>query len=603
MTLVPPLSLLRRGNGRLSLAGARSLVLLNPRSSIFDSISAKRPSLLSTPASKRRQSLMGSASVSTGGGIALEARAHHVDPRPLRDRNYQALLQQEIHDFLQANQFELHANHPLTTKTLRQPTQKDFVVVFQFLYNKLDPHYRFLRTIETEVFLLLKILNYPYLDTITRSQISAVGGQNWPAFLGVLYWLVRLVLLSLGVDPNQFLSADDEFDKIYIAYMRAAYQAYIDGSDDYSTQYADLEAKFHELNDRVGLDIDTITAENTTLAARFAELQGQLSAVDNAEHKGRALESDLIKFKAYIEMMESRKSKWSGVLDKINAEIESCVKELAQLEATKRTTEATIAARGFLIADIDRLNTERDKLSKQVDTVAGRNQELASMVAARENELAKCHESVGNLLVLYNAMVLRMPPTDHIFDISLSNLLSATQPLKVEQIIDKDVKQERSELLTLRQAINSRIHHYQDELGRLQDQIDVLAETVREQTESADNLQAKLTASKATYKATYDSITAESMAYSEQIERLERDLRAMKINTNRGIIEAENRYQGIQMEYEEVKHSIKKDRKLLLDNVERIINLIIKFKLHFQQSLQELDSKTSEELEKEQAKA
>ena len=92
------------------------------------------------------------------------------------------------------------------------------------------------------------------------------------------------------------------------------------------------------------------------------------------------------------------------------------------------------------------------------------------------------------------------------------------------------------------------------------------------------------------------------MAYSEQIERLERDLRAMKINTNRGIIEAENRYQGVQMEYEEVKHSIKKDRKLLLDNVERIINSIIKFKLHFQLSLHELDLKTMEELEKEQAK-
>ncbi|KAJ9101300.1 hypothetical protein QFC19_005270 [Naganishia cerealis] len=601
MSLVPPLSLLRRGNGRLSIAGARSLVLSNPRNSILDAIPAKRPSLLSTPASKRRQSLMGTGS-GTGSGTNL-ASDSRLDPRPLRDRNYQALLQHEIHDFLLANKFELESNHPLTTKTLRQPTQKDFVVIFQFLYNKLDPCYRFTRSIETEVFLLLKILNYPYLDTINRSQISAVGGQNWPAFLGVLYWLVKIILLSLGVNPDLYLTADDEFDKIYISYMRSAYLAYIDGVDDYSQQYAELEAKFHQLNDRTSQDIDRITAENSSLALRYSELQGQLSAVDNAVHKGRALESDLIKFKAYIEMMESRKSKWSDVLDKIRREIDTCDKERAQLETSKREIEASITERGFLISDIDRLNSERDKLSKQVDLVAARAQETANLVSTREIELTKHHESLSNLLVLYNAMVFRMPPTEHEFDIAVvPNILTSAEPLKPEQIVDKDLKAEKARLVEFRLNISTRIHQYQDELSRLQDQIDVLSETVREQTESADNLQAKLTASKATYKATYDSITAESMAYSEQIERLERDLRAMKINTNRGIIEAENRYQGVQMEYEEVKHSIKKDRKLLLDNVERIINSIIKFKLHFQLSLHELDLKTMEELEKEQAK-
>lgn len=597
MMLVPPLSLLRRGNGRLLAVAARTLVLSNPRSSIYEPVSVKRPSLLSTPATKRRQSLMGS------GSFASE-RPHGTDPRPLRDRNYQALLQHEIHDFLVANKFELEANHPLTSKTLRQPTQKDFVTIFQFLYNKIDPCYRFTRSIETEVFLLLKILNYPYLDSINRSQISAVGGQNWPAFLGVLYWLVKITLLSLGVNPDSYLSADDEFDKIYIAYMRAAYLAYIDGSDDYSQQYAELETRFHQLNDRVSHDVESLSAENDKLNAKFSELQGQLSAVDNAEHKGRALESDLIKFKAYIEMMESRKSKWSDVLAKIGREIETCEKELTQLETTKRETEAKIAGRGFLIADIDRLNNERDKLSKQVDQVAARIQETANIVFAREIEVGKHLESLSNLLVLYNAMVFRMPPADHEFDIAVTaNVLASTEPLKPEDIVNKDLKTEKAKLLEFRLDINNRVHLYQDELSRLQDQIDVVSETVKEQTESADNLQAKLTASKATYKATYDSITSESMAYSEQIERLERDLRAMKINTNRGIIEAENRYQGIQMDYEEVKHSIRRDRKLLLDNVERIINSIIKFKLHFQLSLQELDMKTVEELEKEHAKA
>ena len=158
------------------------------------------------------------------------------DTRPLRDKNYQAKISQETFDYLVKNKFEIETRHPLTQKTLKAPTQKDFALIFQWLYKRLDPGYKFTRSIEHEVYSILKIINYPFLDSINKSQISAVGGQNWPYYLGMLHWLVELNRSLDAFDNKAYgtenYTEDDVLDQIFIRYISKSYKAFLSNEDD-----------------------------------------------------------------------------------------------------------------------------------------------------------------------------------------------------------------------------------------------------------------------------------------------------------------------------------------------------------------------------------
>ena len=82
-------------------------------------------------------------------------------------------------DYMVQNNFELEMKHVLSQNVMKSPTQKDFNYMFQWLYHRIDPNHRFQKNIDQEVPPILKQLRYPFERSITKSQIAAVGGQNW----------------------------------------------------------------------------------------------------------------------------------------------------------------------------------------------------------------------------------------------------------------------------------------------------------------------------------------------------------------------------------------------------------------------------------------
>ncbi|ODV82156.1 putative kinetochore protein NDC80 [Suhomyces tanzawaensis NRRL Y-17324] len=615
-----PSSLLRKNTGKnLSMGSATRTSLLGSRN-ILDAISgtnsAKRRSLLSTPAStnKRRQSLSGQAlhPPSSSSSQQTPQTSTPIDQRPLRDKNYQQLIQQEIYDFLVTNRFELEMNHTITLKTLKQPTQKDFILIFKFLYNKIDPYYEFHKSIEVEVFSLLKILNYPYLDSINRSQISAVGGQNWPSFLGILYWMIKLNLsiLNLNIDDS-LISPDDEFDKIFIKYIRDSYQAFINEQDDYSEFYEEMKIEFEKLNSNLLQDIKNLETDNDRLRLQHSELNGQLIELQQAEKKSVALEDDLIKFKAYIETMENRKSKWSEIIDKIKEEITNRDEELQGINQSQKELENQILQKGITISEINNLNIERDKLSKAIDLISSRLEDAQSKLNDKDIELIKNYQSLENFIKQYNNLILKTKSPNYDFEIKLlqTAINSISQEasdndkyvsLKPNDIINKVLKDEKIELLKFRSEINSKIHQYQDEQIKIQEQCDLVIEKNLEQSEYLEGLGSKLTASKMNYDEIYETMINDSTTYSTQIEKLERELRSIKINTNQGFIELENQYQNTLIEHDELTHSLAKSRKALFDKCCKMAEFIMNFKLSIQTNLLDLDDLAMIEYEKEQ---
>jgi kinetochore protein NDC80 len=100
------------------------------------------------------------------------------DPRPLKDRTYQMRIGQELLDYLAANNFEMEMKYSLKQDIVKSPTQKDFNMMFQWLYHRIDPSYRFQKNIDQEVPPILTQLRYPYHKSITLDDATCSNARS-----------------------------------------------------------------------------------------------------------------------------------------------------------------------------------------------------------------------------------------------------------------------------------------------------------------------------------------------------------------------------------------------------------------------------------------
>lgn len=552
--------------------------------------------------------------------FGLGSLSQSKDPRPLRDRNFQASLQQEIFDFLVTHNFETEMRHPLGVKSLRNPTQKDFVVIFQFLYKKVDPGYRFTKSIEHEVYYVLKNIKYPYLDSINKSQISAVGGQNWPVFLGMLHWLVQLILkveeisgmdfseeeipeeMDDGVDKNEL-----ELERIFINYIIKSYNAFLNNVDDYTEFYDLMKSEYDRYTEDIVRQTQELSTENLKLRESHQKLIVEAESLNSVEKKSGALESDLFKFKAYIESMENRKLKWNNVLEQIKQEMENSEAELARTEDEKKDIQEQISAQGLTPKDIDRMNNERDRVSKSIDAVNLRLNEISKIVHSKELEAQQAYEELSNTLKEYNFGVYTIASSSPDIDaskfvIKLDNLLSEERlGLRPDALLEgQDIKTDvRLSLHKLKNDINTRIHKAQDEAISLQEELDSIGETINERSEQIESLEAKLSAGKLDYEELYETMTKDANFYHTEIEKFQSELKQIQSSSKQNMLLLEQQTKTVDMEYQKLANNVDQEREILHSKAQKMMDTVITFKLHIQGSLEDLENMVIDELERQ----
>ncbi|KAJ2045176.1 kinetochore-associated Ndc80 complex subunit ndc80, partial [Coemansia sp. S155-1] len=102
------------------------------------------------------------------------------DPRPIKERGFQAKAQQRIMNYLSTHGYP----GMLTPKTLTMPTVKDFQTIFRFLYAQLDGKYVYQGKFEDDVLAILRGIHYPYVGNISKSHIYSAGSMStWPGLL------------------------------------------------------------------------------------------------------------------------------------------------------------------------------------------------------------------------------------------------------------------------------------------------------------------------------------------------------------------------------------------------------------------------------------
>jgi kinetochore protein NDC80 len=378
---------------------------------------------------QRRSSVFKSRASYAGGSTGVKQSffqqapmpaAMPTDPRNLKSAGTRQAMAAELHQFLTNNNFEMESKNVLSAKAMSSPTQKDFNNMFQWLYNKIDPSYRFLKSIDQEVPPLLQQLRYPFQKSITKSQIAAVGGNNWPTFLGLLHWMMQLVVLCQRYESGNYDEAcaeagyDVSGDRIIFEFLTDAYSTWLaaddeeDGDDEESQarhmqpHIQNMANKFEQRNAHHADEVKMLEAEHKMLQEQIDELSKAGPKIARYEEQNDILGKDRVKFEAYNQNMETKVQKYTDRCEFLGKNIEELEAELEAAEKEQAELQAIIDGRGMTINDIDRMAAEKDRLDSAFQTTSARLEESKRKVAEKEVAASKKLDELEQTIERYN---------------------------------------------------------------------------------------------------------------------------------------------------------------------------------------------------------
>ncbi|KAK4111299.1 hypothetical protein N656DRAFT_780547 [Canariomyces notabilis] len=570
------------------------------------------------------------------------------DPRPLKDRSYQNRLGQELLEYLAAHNFEMEMNHKLSDNFTKSPTQKDFNYLFQWLYHRIDPSYRFQKNIEQEVPPLLKQLRYPYERSITKSQIAAVGGQNWSTFLGLLHWMMQLAQMLEGYACNQYDDAcleagvDVAGDNIIFDFLTSAYQDWLNMDDEAGDEDVEkvlaphvqsMARAFEQSNAKYVQELEMLEGEHARLLKEIEDLEKSTPDPAVLDSHFKIMEEDKVKFEEYNTLALQRSEKYEGRIQVLQEELDKLQAELKEAEDERRRLQKAVDDQGISMQDIDRMTSERERLQKSIESAGQRLEDVKRKVAEKEMEASQRLDELERMVDRYNTVAYQIgliPSTavnakgkDYELQVTVnegpnfgSSQLQGSYGQSVSEsdrlladpvtgyqpahILNLDLRgQVKNSFLALRKEISERRKAALDMMMEDHDLLDRAKEAIEDKRNEVEALEHRVRAAEAEYETTKEVTMAQKLASDAQIEKMEKELAKMRAQLTESVQLMEQREMNTNIEYEQLTLKANALREELHTETMRMLNDVIKFKMHIQKNLEDYESFVADELEKE----
>lgn len=566
-----------------------------------------------------------------------------TDPRRLRDGQTRQVMGQELMEFLTQRNFEMETKHSLTHKTMTSPTQKDFNMMFQFLYHQIDPAYRFQKNIDAEVPPLLKQLRYPFEKNISKSQLAAVGGNNWSTFLGLLYWMMQLAKMmeqySTGMWDDACAEAgfDVSADRITFDFLSNAYKEWLSIEDDDDEEeeakrriQPHIEAmaiRFEQANAANLEQVKELEAESKKLQEQIDELSKSAPRLAKLDETIKILEEDKQKFEQYNASMDAKVDKYAHRAELLQQEIERCEAEMAEAEAERDDLQQKVDDQGLSVQDIDRMNTERERLVKGVEATQIRLEEAKDRTGKKELETGSKLDELESTVQRYNSLGYQIgviPSTaqnasgiEYELRLQVNSGPDFSASASVDSANDRllqdpnngyaphlllptpDLKQIKHSLQQLRKSISERRNaNLEEDMAKI-DILDKTREALEDKHSELETLKHRVSASSEEFEKTREISSAQSMASEAQIERMEKELNKVRLGLNENVQLMEQKEMAVNLEYEQLCFRSGELREELHTELERILKTVVDFKIHVQGSLESFEEFVAEEVERE----
>ncbi|KPM35919.1 putative kinetochore protein NDC80 [Neonectria ditissima] len=568
------------------------------------------------------------------------------DPRPLKDRSFQARIGQELLDYMVQHNFEMEMKHVLSQNVLKSPTQKDFNYMFQWIYHRIDPSHKFQKNIDQEVPPILKQMRYPFERSITKSQIAAVGGQNWSTFLGMLHWMMQLAQMLDGYAASRYDDAcldngtDVSGDRIIFDFLSSAYRDWLAMDEDMGDEEAErvlaphvemMARAFEQSNSKYTSELEMLEAENARLLKEIQDLEKSTPDPAVLDNNFKIMEEDKIKFEEYNALAMQRSEKYETRADVLQEELDKLMEELREADEERRRLQKEVDAQGISMQDIDRMTSERERLQKGIESASQRLDEGKKRVSDKEMEASRKLDELERMVDQYNTLAYQIaliPSTaanakgrdfelqvqiNNNSDFTSSNLNSSTGASSTDRllvdattgylpghILNLDLRgQIRNSFLVLRKEISERRTAAMDDMMKDHDLLDGIKEAIEDKKSEVETLQHRVRAAEQEYEKTKEVTTTQKLGSDAHIEKMEKELSRMRAGLSESVQLLEQREINTTIEYEQLVLRANALREELHTEIDRMLNDVIKFKIHVQKNLDDYEGFVTDELEKE----
>lgn len=255
--------------------------------------------------------------------------------------------------------------------------------------------------------------------------------------------------------------------------------------------------------------------------------------------------------------------------------------------------QAQVDAQQISPADVDRMTSEREQLSKSLDAVNAKIEAVSNTAWEREIAVQKKLDAVERILQDYHSLgyrlglIPRTAPNAKGINFELEINPGAPRP---ENMLSVDLRGViRPALITLRRETTEQVHERQDEALSLQETLDKLEESVVDRKDELEGNEGRVNSLVEQYNEVKEAMSLEAAASSAEMEKLEHELSSMKTAAQAGLLAVEQRSQIVNIEYDQLVHNSNAVKEDLAKEVIRMLDEVIKFKLHVQNELEDLE--------------
>ena len=345
----------------------------------------------------------------------------------------------------------------------------------------------------------------------------------------------------------------------------------------------------------------------------------------------RILEDDKGKFEDYNQNVKGKIEKYETRITFLDGEIQKTDAELQTSEAERADLQAKVDAQGITIQDIDRMNTERERLQRNLEDTMARLEETHARVMEKEAEASQKLEDLETIVKIYNTLGYQasLIPSSaenakgQDFELHLNvneNNFSASQigganrfssegdRLLAEpftgyhpaHLLNLDLRGfVRNHLQSLRKDINERRKQEIDDDLERRNLLDNIKEAMDEKRSEVEALEHRRRAAEEEFERTKEITTTQKLASDAQIEKMEKELAKMRATLSDSVQLMEQREMNTNIEYEQLTLRANALREELHTNVETMLNDVIRFKVHVQKGLEDYESFVVDEVEQE----
>lgn len=486
------------------------------------------------------------------------------DPRPLRDRQYQGKMRQEILKYLQDNNFEI------TMARLTNINGKEYRHIFEFLVATLDPYFIFPQgRFEDEFVPALKAVRYPFAHQIDNKWLAAPASMHsWPSLLGVLHWLVEMcklrddytnsehpTLQNLSRIPEEF---DDPWDHAALAfsYFEDTYTLWLDLVDDFAESNQALEDRYAKRNIKVQSELDETAKALGDAKSRLKKLEASAPPINKLVRDNGLLKGDSEKFQKILQQYESRKRKLNDTIAIEGAELQQSSGRLEQLKAEHERLLSIVKVQNLSPEEVLEMNQTRENLKRAMHDLEQKkadthktNMALEVSVTNKGSATEEALDQYTNLLSTLELFPPLQSPWEAIdLTLELNPAASNPQQLLNGSDIRKIIKPTLSAVAESKRAERSNVETERIKIDNELDQLSLECENVEEDTAEIEKKVAALNDQADDLR---DAAQQEAQVASAEANRLERDLAAARTAALANGMGVKSRLQALQFDYQE----------------------------------------------------